>query len=38
MKKEKKMSFGLIVGASFITALAFVGLIYYFFLTGNPEN
>jgi len=32
------MGFGLIIGSAFITALAFVGLVYYFFLAGNAES
>jgi len=32
------MSFGLIIGSAFITALAFVGLVYYFFMNATPEN
>jgi len=32
------MSFGLIVSSAFITALAFVGLVYYFLMNANPEG
>ena len=31
------MSFGLIIGSAFVTALAFVGIMYYLLFSGKPE-
>ena len=32
------MDFGIIIAAGFVTALAFVGIMYYLLFNSAPEN